>query len=342
MRLIRRAIDQLRWLYWAAQFGGRGADLIMRGVSGGALDNMDRDDVSALIPEDAAKEIIKSVPQASTVLSMPRVRRKTMSRKQQRLPIVDFLPDAYWVSEGGTKQQTKAGWTNLFVTAEELAVIVAIDENVLDDSDYDIWGETKPLLIEAIGQKIDQAIMFGVDAPASFPEAIVPAADDHSQRVEVGDSAVDYAADVNLVFAEVEEDGYPVNGVVARLGVKQKLRGLRDDNGQPIFVTSLRDDGRTDSIYGEDMRFSTNGAWEADDADLIAGDWSALLFAIRQDLRWKLADQATVGGVSLFETDRVALRVTFRCGFQILNPPNREQPDDTLRFPFAFLDAGTT
>lgn len=307
-----------------------------------AVDPIDRGDAGALIPEDAAGEIIKAVPQASSVLTLPRVRRKTMSRKQQRIPVVDFLPDAYWVSEGGTKAQSKAGWTNLFVEAEELAVIVTLDDNVLDDSDFDIWGEVRPTLVEAIGMKIDQAVLFGTDAPASFPDALVPQADDHSQRVEVGDSTGDFAADVNLAFGEVEQDGYMVNGAVGRIGVKQRLRGLRDDNGQPIFVSSLRDDGRTDSLYGEPLVFSANGSWEPDDAELIVGDWSQLLFAIRQDLRWKISTEATVGGVSLFETDRTALRVTFRCGFQILNPPNREQPDDAVRFPFSFIDAGAT
>lgn len=307
-----------------------------------AVDNIDRDDVSALIPEDAAKDIIKAVPQASSVLSLPSVRRKTMSRKQQRLPIVDFLPDAYWVSEGGTKQQTKAGWTNLFVNAEELAVIVTIDDVLLDDSDFDIWGEIKPTLVESIGQKIDQAVLFGVDAPGTFPDSVVEGAVAHSKKVVEGSSGGDYLADVNEAFGLVEIDGYGVNGALARLGVKQKVRGLRDDNGQPIFSTSLQDDGRVNSLYGERLEFSTNGAWEPDDADLIVGDWSALLFAIRQDLRWKISTEATVGGTSLFETDRTAIRVTFRCGFQILNPPNRENPDDETRFPFAIIDQDNT
>ncbi len=311
------------------------------GVSGGALDNMDRDDVSALIPEDAAKEIIKAVPAASTVLSMPNVRRKTMSRKTQRLPIVDFLPDAYWVSEGGTKQQSKSGWTNLTITAEELAVIVTIDDASLDDADFDVWGEVTPQVVEAIGQKIDQAVLFGTDAPSSFPDSIVEGADAAGNRVTEG-TGRDYGEDVNLAFGQVEDDGYMVNGAVARLGVKQKLRGLRDDNGQPIFSTSIQDDGRVQSVYGEPLGFSTNGAWEPDDADMIVGDWAALCFAIRQDFRWKISTDATVGGVSLFETDRTALRVTFRCGFQVLNPPNRENPDDATRYPFAFVDQDNT
>jgi hypothetical protein len=36
-----------------------------------------------------------------------------------------------------------------------------------------IWDEIKPLLTQAIGQKIDSAILFGVDKPADFRASLV-------------------------------------------------------------------------------------------------------------------------------------------------------------------------
>lgn len=307
-----------------------------------ALNPISRDNTAALMPEDAAREIIKALPQQSSVLSLPNVRRRTMSRKQQRLPIISMLPDAYWVTEGNAKQQTAAAWTNKFITADELAVIVAIHENVLDDADYDLWGEIQPLLIEAIGQKIDQAVLFGTDSPATQPDSIVEDAVAAGNVVNDGDGQVDFAQDINLAFAEVESDGFMVNGAVARVGVKHRLRGLRDENNQPIFVTSLQDDGRVQSIYGEPLAWNTNGAWDPDAAELIVGDWSQLFWATRTDIRVKISSEATVGGVSLFETDQVALRVTFRGGFQVANPPTRENPDDDTRFPWAVLAPATS
>jgi hypothetical protein len=54
-----------------------------------------RDDVAALIPEDASRQIIQDLPKASVALSSFRMAR--MSRHQQRVPVLNFLPTASWV-----------------------------------------------------------------------------------------------------------------------------------------------------------------------------------------------------------------------------------------------------
>lgn len=300
-----------------------------------------RSSAAALIPEEVTSEIIKNLPAQSSVLSLPNIRRRTASRGELEVPVMTLLPDAYWVEEGAVKQQSTAAWTRKVIAIRELATIVRFHENVLADTSYDLWGEIMPTITESIGQKIDQAVLFGIDAPSAFPESISEGCDRTDNEIEVGSlpstpaPAPDFGTYVNSAFGKVEEDGYAVNGAVARLGVKAKLRGLRDIDGQPIFSTSLQDDGRVNSVYGEPLAFSANGSWEADDADMIVGDWSKLLFVVRQDMQMKITDTATVGGESLFERDEVALRVTFRCGFEVFNPPNRENDDDDTRYPFA-------
>ena len=42
--------------------------------------------------------------------------------------------------EKGFKKTTNAEWDKLTLTAEEIAVIIAIPEAVLDDANYDIWA----------------------------------------------------------------------------------------------------------------------------------------------------------------------------------------------------------
>src|SRR5690349_17214499 len=110
-----------------------------------------RTDAAALIPEEVAAEVLDLVPQQSAALTM--FMQATMGRAQQRMPVISALPVAYFVNgDTGIKQTSEANWANKFLNAEELACIVPIPENVLDDADYDIWGNLRPKLAEAIGR----------------------------------------------------------------------------------------------------------------------------------------------------------------------------------------------
>ena len=302
---------------------------------------IDRSDVGALIPEDVSRTIIQGLPAASVALSS--FRRATMSRAQQRLPVLSVLPVAYWVDgDTGLKQTTEQNWANKYLDARELAVIVPIPQAVLDDVDFDIWGEVRPRLVEAFGAKIDAAALFGNDKPSGWPDSIVEAAVDAGNVVTVGDSGIDIAGDVNLVMGKVEEDGFDVSGFWARRGMKASFRGLRDDNGQPIFQPSLTA-GTPGTLYGESILYPSNGAWDATQADLIAGDTSAAILAVRQDISYKILTEAVISDadgkvvLNLAQQDAVAMRAVMRVAFQVANPISLQAPTEATRFPFAVL-----
>jgi HK97 family phage major capsid protein len=306
-----------------------------------------------LIPEDVSREIIKSTTAESAVLSM--FKHRTMSTAQQRMPVLASKPTAYFVQgDTGLKQTTSISWTNKFLDAEELAVIVAIPEKLLDDTDYDLWGEIKPEIIEAMGLALDAAILFGYNKPASWPASIVAAAIAAGNTVTQG-VGVDVAADINSVMAAVEIDGYDVNGFFIRNSMKAELRGLRDANRQFLFqpVSGVSDTVYKGTIYGEKAVSSTSGIYEAEDAGtygraansvkLIAGDWSQGIVGIRQDLTWKMLDQSVItdnNGLIVFnlpQQDMVAMRVVARYAFQVPNPLNRMNMVEATRYPFAVL-----
>jgi HK97 family phage major capsid protein len=80
-----------------------------------------------------------------------------------------LIPEDVVNGDKGLKQTTSVSWENVYINAEELAVIVPIPENVLDDADYDIWGEARGPIVSAIGKAVDQAILYGINAPSSWP-----------------------------------------------------------------------------------------------------------------------------------------------------------------------------
>lgn len=106
-------------------------------------------------------------------------RLANMTAAQYKMPVLDLLPVAYFVNgEGGSakKMMTNMAWDKKVIYAEEIAVIVPISEAVLDDADYDIWGEVRPRLVEAFGQKIDGVILFDVDKPQTWRYGVVTTA----------------------------------------------------------------------------------------------------------------------------------------------------------------------
>lgn len=305
---------------------------------------IDRTGAESLIPVQESNEIIQGVVTQSAVLSRGR-KLANMTSKQYKMPVLDMLPIAYFVNgDNGQKKTTKQMWDKKFITAEEIAVIVPIPEAVLDDSEYDIWAEVKPRIVEAFGKVIDEAILFGVDRPDSWREDIVTTATKAGSVVTLGNDEDLYTKIMGEegVIAKVENSGYFVNGHMADISMRAKLRGLKDLQGQPLFKSDMQS-GTTYSLDGSAMNFPNNGAFDKSKALMISGDFSQLAYAIRQDITFKLFTEGVVqntdGSIAynLMQNDMVALRAVMRLGWEIPNPINALQKDKIKRCPFAIL-----
>ena len=309
---------------------------------------MVRTGAASLKPEENAREIIQGVVTQSAVLQRGR-KLPNMSSKTYKMPVLDMLPIAYFVNgDTGAKKTTKQAWDKKFITAEEIAVIVPIPEAVLDDSDYDIWGEVKPRVIEAFGKVIDGAVLFDLDKPSTWRDGVVTTATKAGSVVTLatGDDLYDKIMAEEGIIAKIEESGYFVNGHMADISMRAKLRGLKDTTGNPIFKSDMQN-GTTYSLDGSPMNFPNNGAFDKSKALMISGDFSQLVYAIRQDITFKLFTEGVVqntdGSIAynLMQNDMVALRAVMRLGWEIPNPINSMKTDKTKRCPFAILKAGT-
>lgn len=308
---------------------------------------IDRSGAEALIPTQEANEIIQGTIAQSAVLSRGR-KLANMTSKQFKVPVLDMLPIAYFVNgDTGQKKTTNMAWDKKFITAEEIAVIVPIPESVLDDSEYDIWGEVKPRVTEAFGRVIDGAVMFDVDKPSSWRDGIVTTATKAGTVVTLGsaDDLYDKIMAEDGVIAKVENCGYFVNGHMADISMRAKLRGLKNTNGDPLFKSDLQ--GSTQyALDGSPMVFPNNGAFDKSKALMISGDFSQLVYSIRQDITFKLFTEGVVqntdGSIAynLMQNDMVALRAVMRLGWEIPNPINSVEKNKEKRCPFAVMKAG--
>lgn len=306
-------------------------------------DLITRTDAGPLIPEDESNVILQAVQEQSAARRL--MRTVTMSTKQTRLPVLSTLPQAYFVDgDAGLKQTTALQWANRYLIAEEIAVIVPVPDNVIADSQFDLWAEIRPNLVAAVGRTLDAAVLFGVNKPASWPAAVVPgavAAGNTFTRGSVVDQ--DVAEDVNQVMALVEDDGFTVNGFAARPRMRSTLRGLRATDGTPIYSPSLT--GATPAtLYGEQVAYVDGGAWDETQADLIAGDWTQAVLGIRQDISFRVFTEGVVSDntgtvvLNLMQQDTSALRLTFRVAFQVANPITSVNLVEANRYPFAVLE----
>jgi len=301
----------------------------MAGTSGIA-----KTDVEALIETQVANEIFQGVTTESKALSMFR-RLPNMTSDKTKLRVLDSLPVAYFVDEetnNGRKNLTKQAWANKYINAAELAVIIPIKENLLNDADVDLWAEIRPRVVEAFAKKIDDAIFFGTDKPTDWIDGLVPTiADLGAEVTETGNGLY---SDINDVMTKVEESGYNVTGILGGVGLKGKFRMMTDTTGQPLNTTEI----------GSIQRyFMDNGVWDKSKSTLIAGDFKQAVYAIRQDVSYKVLTEAVIQDPSdgsilynLAQEDMVALRVTMRLGWQIPNGVNALNETET-RFPFASL-----
>ncbi len=331
---------------------------------------INRTDTAALVPEDVLAEVFAGAPESSAVLTLARRIRDGMTN-QQKLSVLSTIPTTYFVDSeasadadlGGLKPTTKMAWANKYINYEEMAAIVVLPINVLDDTGFPIWEQVRPALTESLGRLIDAAVLFGTNKPASWPYGIVPSAIAAGNTVVAGTGA-DIYTDIlgeDGVYAAVEEDGFTVTGNAAHPVLRARLRGLRDGTtGQPIFQRAQPDGQNVQTatryeLDGAPISFLRNGAFDTTAALLISGAWDQLVYSWRRDATFDMLREGVIqdaaGAImyNLLQQNMVGLRVAARFGWQLPNPPNRlNETEGGLvgtadaavvgRYPFAVLE----
>jgi HK97 family phage major capsid protein len=313
-----------------------------------AYDNViERGNSQALVPEEVSNAMLKKLESTSAALSQ--FMRVPISRNQKRFPVLSALPLAYFVTgDTGLKQTTEAAWKNKYLNVEEIACIVPIPEAVLDDAEYDIWGQIQPLMEQAIGRTLDAAVFFEVNKPETWPEGIAKAAKKAGNEVVRGTNEAKtggIVGDFSDAFEKVELDGYDVDWAVAKKSYKGKLRQARATTGESLLGDTGGAQVNTREVHGVNVQFPMKGQWPegSGGVEAIVGDPSEQVVAVRQDITYKFLDQAVLqdaeGAIvfNLAQQDMVAMRVVLRAGWQTANTINYEQEDETKRYPAAVL-----
>lgn len=280
-------------------------------------------DFSGMIPTEFATQIIERATMQSIALQLGN--RVPMGTRVAEMPVPRAFPKAAWVTADNPRKpytDMKLGVES--ITAEEVAAVVAIPDAMIEDLDINIWAWVRPRLAEAIALALDAAVLFGVDAPASFPAGGVA-----GHAILVPDST-DVVATINDAMSAVERQGVPVTGHAADLAVKGALRGVRDDSGGLLLGTNQVGAQQINTLFGLPIAYQS---FLEPTPDFFTGNWDALIIGVRQDIRYELNRAAVLADdqgrvvISGFQDNMTPLKVWARFGCAIVEPVTPRAPD---------------
>lgn len=278
-----------------------------------------RTEAAALFTEAFSARVLGAVQERSVALAtIPTV---PMPSKVVRQPVLAALPTArFLTAEGEVKPESKVSWDNVILTAEEIAVIVPVDDTVLADSNIDVIASVEVAIASEFARVLDAAVFFGTGAPASYPTGGI--------RAKSAEVAYTNGESWGALFDKVEVTGGTVTDLWAAKSARGLLRNAKDVGNVRIPEVSVAD------VHGVAPAYPLG--WDATDTLAIAGDDSAAVIGVRQDLTFSISNQATLTGFgSLWEKDATAIRAVMRVGFALANPISIHT--GTRVYPFAAL-----
>ncbi len=275
-----------------------------------------KDQLQGFVPTDKATGIMGLVAKGSALI--PQSTLEPMTAPVKEFTFWANTPSAYWVGEGKRIKTAVASFLNVKMEAHKIGVIIPTTKEKLNDTIINIFEEMKKPTADAIYQKIDMAGMFGIDSPFKFN--LFDNAVKNGMFIVDGTNDGHLDLDVSDTMALVEEEGFEVNGFIGHTGIKNRLRKLRDGEGNQLFVNGVN----TNELYNQPITFAKGKAsFDREKAQLIAGDWSKSLIGIYQGLEYETLREATLQDtlwtdgkpLSLAEQDMIALKVTARIAF---------------------------
>jgi HK97 family phage major capsid protein len=279
-----------------------------------------------LLPINIASEFIRSLQHTSVAMALGTVRQ--LPAGTTRFPSIASLPAPAWLAS--STAQKPSGWATFSsqdVVPEELAVIVILPLNTINDLSFDVWAQIEPDMRTKFAQAIDAAVIFGTAAPPSFYVGGIVAHATAGGNTAVLPATITASADaastVDTALSAVEADGYDPSGFGANVKFRSTVRNARNLQGDLIYQANPTA-GAPSTLYGLPVYYESGAGWSDLNTLAIPGDWSKLIIGVRQDISVAVSDDATLMDgatpVSMFERDSRAFRMTMRLGAAIVNP----------------------
>jgi HK97 family phage major capsid protein len=298
-------------------------------------------DVAALVVEQFGGLVLGDVQAQSLFAQI--ATRYNMGTKQERLAVVDTLPTAGFVTAGavdstGQKPSGPVKFTAKDMTVATLAGITTYSNEDIADITIDLLANTRPLLSQKLAQVLDMAVFFGLGKPAEWAEAGLSAgALAATQDAVIAAAPATIVDAVSAAVGMLEAKGLDADVIVAKRGFRGALRNLKNTQGNYLIGTDITSGQPYDSIFGIPIKYMP--WWDATSkAVAFVIDSTGVAYGARQDVTFATSGEAVIGGVSLFEYNRTALRAEMRAAFTTVQPVD---PSGVKGYPVATVSGAT-
>lgn len=278
-----------------------------------------------LVPDTFVQNMFqRGLDRQSAVASLAQVRRVTGKREKY----TEYVgrPTAAFVAEGADKPATGAEYAQVTVDIKKIAAIVMYTEELIEDAQDDPTVLINQDVRAAFADLIDSHAL-GRTAAGTIVSQFNAELSETTQTVELGTAGDALAVAVSAAMGTIEGQGYTPNGLILANDGRTHLRNARgpgDNAASPLYTPGFNRE--PDSLYGLNIEYTTNLQTFAGTATTgrvvgIVGDFSHALLAVRNDIRVKFSDQATVdvGGTAhrLWQQNKVASLWEARVGFTV-------------------------
>lgn len=284
---------------------------------------MNRNASGILLPKEVSRQVWQDAQESSAVMRF--ANRIDLPGAGVQIPMITGDPTAQWVNETEEIAVGDSTFSSKSIAGYKLGVIELFSNEFKRDL---------PALYSALAQRLPKTLGVAFDATV-FHATSAPGADfdllsgSEEYTLGVADAAAGglYGELVAIEGAVSDANGENTGYVLA-----PKARGIllaaRDNDNRPLLLNDIQREGQVSQLLGVPVDV-TKAVYKAGVEDTsapvlgFAGDWSQAMYGVVEGIEVAISTEATInkpgvtGGVSLFQRDMFALRVTAHLGFGV-------------------------
>lgn len=273
-----------------------------------------------VVPEFAAQPILDTIQNYPGVAALADV--QTTSSQKDVFHVISDDSDAYFTSEGAPISEAGMDTSAVEISAKKLAVINRQTREMLEDTNSAaVLSALAENVRVKMAQKLDQHVLGLAGAATVESEFGSSIREDVTQTTDIASvTGVNVQDGISAAIEACENAGADPASLSVLLS-RDLARVFRDQvegssSNRKLFRTA------EEATFGLPFSYSQNLATSSG-LVAVVGAFNNTKIRVRSDITVASADQGTVGGVSLFETDTLALRWTMRVAAAAALLPNK-------------------